>query len=324
MKKKLNKILAYSLCLVGIIFLLGFFSNSDIKADSSSTKQEMLDYQKKLNGLSKKLAQNTIDSINLENDIANRKSLIENQMRNMQLNPNYNSGNLVYLMLFQHLSLEQALAMSKIIDSSVSNIDQLQKDEIKLAEQKKEIESGSNQAQSTISILYTKYGSEIAAEETSKQNELAAQAEVVKKSLPPATAQTTINISVPINNTPVTPPVTIPSSPVTSSPAPPVITKPNIPAAADWSGWSPAQAAQYVANGTGVSADKWLQIIYYESGGNPTAINPVTQTYGYFQMNGISHGVDYASMAPQKYLNAVIALYQSQGPSAWVTWILLD
>ncbi|WP_185961762.1 hypothetical protein [Lactococcus lactis] len=37
----------------------------------------------------------------------------------------------------------------------------------------------------------------------------------------------------------------------------------------EWSSVSPEQASQYMASKTGVSAGKWLDVIYKESSGNP-------------------------------------------------------
>ncbi|MDR0299580.1 MAG: hypothetical protein LBI13_05805 [Streptococcaceae bacterium] len=297
---------------------MSIFSSQNVKSDSSATHQEMLSYQEKLNSLADALTKNTVDSINLENDIKSRKYLVEEQMRNTQLNQRFANSNVLYLMLFNNLSLEQALAMSKIINTSAENIAQLKKDEAKLVQAKKTIETELNQAQLTYDILNTQFKDEMASEEAAKQAQLAAQTEAAKKSLAAASDNNSIKVAVPTTNSSSS----TSTNSVTSSDNNSIkVTVPTTSASTSWSGWSPAQAAQYVSNGTDVSATQWLNIIYRESSGNPTATNSATGTYGYFQMNGVVHGVDYATMTPQQYLDAVIALYKAQGAGAWSqTW----
>ena len=57
----------------------------------------------------------------------------------------------------------------------------------------------------------------------------------------------------------------------------------------DWSQVSPEIAANYMSNKTGVSASKWLDIIYKESSGNPYALNSLS-CYGLLQIMQSVHG----------------------------------
>ncbi|MDP1270793.1 hypothetical protein, partial [Klebsiella pneumoniae] len=50
-----------------------------------------------------------------------------------------------------------------------------------------------------------------------------------------------------------------------------------------WSKVSPEQASQYMAQGTGVSADVWTGVIYRESSNNPYALNSLG-CFGYLQI----------------------------------------
>lgn len=86
----------------------------------------------------------------------------------------------------------------------------------------------------------------------------------------------------------------------------------------DWSSVSPESAADYMASKTGVSASKWLDVIYKESSGNPYALNSLS-CYGFLQINQSVHG-NVSSLSPQDYLDKAVSIYQSSGGTAWVTW----
>ncbi|MFV0556002.1 MAG: hypothetical protein ACK5LM_02725 [Lactovum sp.] len=289
-------------------------NTEELKADSS-TQQQMLEYQKKLDTLSEQMTENTIDSIKLEKDIATRKSLVEDQMRNMQENQQYASPNVLYQIFFNQMSLQQAVAMSTVINQSMTNIEQLKVDEEKLEKEKKEIQAQQKEVEETLNILNTKYQNEMAVAEAEKQAKLAMQAEEEKESLEEANESNSLNVTPPTDNSNSN---NSNNNETTTVTPPPV----SIGNSSSWSDWPPAAAAQYVSNGTGVSATVWLKILYRESGGNPTIVNPSSGTYGYFQMNGAAHGgVNYAAMSPVEYLNAVINLYHTQGAGAWSqTW----
>ena len=87
---------------------------------------------------------------------------------------------------------------------------------------------------------------------------------------------------------------------------------------ADWSSVSPEIAANYLASKTGVSAGKWLDVIYKESSGNPYVENPIG-CYGLLQINQNSHG-NVSGMTPQEYLDTAVNIYESQGGRAWQVW----
>lgn len=82
----------------------------------------------------------------------------------------------------------------------------------------------------------------------------------------------------------------------------------------DWSSVSPEQASAYMSARTGVSASTWQQIIYKESTNNPTVTNSIG-CYGYLQLHPV-HG-SVSTMSPQQYLDTAVAVYNSQGLSAW-------
>ncbi|NCC17304.1 MAG: lytic transglycosylase domain-containing protein [Clostridia bacterium] len=86
----------------------------------------------------------------------------------------------------------------------------------------------------------------------------------------------------------------------------------------DWSSVSPEIAASYMSSKTGVSAGKWLDVIYKESSGNPYVTNPIG-CYGLLQINQNSHG-NVSGMTPQEYLDKAVSIYQGSGGSAWTTW----
>lgn len=86
----------------------------------------------------------------------------------------------------------------------------------------------------------------------------------------------------------------------------------------DWSSVSPEIAANYMASKTGVSASKWLDVIYKESSGNPYVENPIG-CYGLLQINQNSHG-NVSGMTPQEYLDTAVNIYESQGGRAWQVW----
>ena len=86
----------------------------------------------------------------------------------------------------------------------------------------------------------------------------------------------------------------------------------------DWSSVSPEIAASYMSSKTGVSAGKWLDVIYKESSGNPYVENPIG-CYGLLQINQNSHG-NVSGMTPQEYLDTAVNIYESQGGRAWQVW----
>ena len=86
----------------------------------------------------------------------------------------------------------------------------------------------------------------------------------------------------------------------------------------DWSQVSPEQASQYMASKTGVSASKWLDIIYKESSGNPYIENSLT-CWGYLQIMQSVHG-QVSNLSPQDYLDKAVSIYKSSGGTAWETW----
>ena len=86
----------------------------------------------------------------------------------------------------------------------------------------------------------------------------------------------------------------------------------------DWSSVSPEMAANYLASKTGVSASKWLDVIYMESSGNPYALNSLS-CYGLLQIMQSVHG-QVSNLSPQAYLDKAVSIYQDSGGSAWATW----
>ena len=86
----------------------------------------------------------------------------------------------------------------------------------------------------------------------------------------------------------------------------------------DWSSVSSEQASEYLASKTGVSASKWLDVIYKESSGNPYVTNPIG-CYGLLQINQNSHG-QVSNLSPQDYLDKAVSIYQGSGGTAWATW----
>lgn len=85
-----------------------------------------------------------------------------------------------------------------------------------------------------------------------------------------------------------------------------------------WAEVSPEQASQYMAQGTGVSADVWAGVIYRESSNNPYALNSLG-CFGYLQIMQSVHG-NVSSWSPQAYLDKAIEIYHSQGAQAWEAW----
>lgn len=85
-----------------------------------------------------------------------------------------------------------------------------------------------------------------------------------------------------------------------------------------WAEVSPEQASQYMAQGTGVSADVWAGVIYRESSNNPYALNSLG-CFGYLQIMQSVHG-NVSSWSPQAYLDKAIEIYHSQGARAWEAW----
>ena len=86
----------------------------------------------------------------------------------------------------------------------------------------------------------------------------------------------------------------------------------------DWSSVSPEQASEYLASKTGVSASKWLDVIYKESSGNPYVENPIV-CWGLLQINQSVHG-QVSNLSPQAYLDKAVSIYQGSGGTAWATW----
>ena len=86
----------------------------------------------------------------------------------------------------------------------------------------------------------------------------------------------------------------------------------------DWSSVSPEIAANYIASKTGVSASKWLDVIYKESSGNPYALNSLS-CYGLLQIMQSVHG-QVSNLSPQDYLDKAVSIYQDSGGTAWETW----
>ena len=86
----------------------------------------------------------------------------------------------------------------------------------------------------------------------------------------------------------------------------------------DWSSVSPEIAANYMSSKTGVSASKWLDIIYKESSGNPYIENELS-CWGYLQIMQSVHG-QVSNLSPQEYLDKAVSIYQSSGGTAWATW----
>ena len=86
----------------------------------------------------------------------------------------------------------------------------------------------------------------------------------------------------------------------------------------DWSSVSPEQASEYLASKTGVSASKWLDVIYKESSGNPYVENELS-CYGLLQIMQSVHG-QVSNLSPQDYLDKAVSIYQGSGGTAWATW----
>ena len=86
----------------------------------------------------------------------------------------------------------------------------------------------------------------------------------------------------------------------------------------NWSSVSPEEASQYMAIKTGVSASKWLDVIYKESSGNPYVENPIG-CWGLLQINQSVHG-QVSQLSPQEYLDKAVSIYQGSGGTAWETW----
>ena len=86
----------------------------------------------------------------------------------------------------------------------------------------------------------------------------------------------------------------------------------------DWPSVSPEQASEYLASKTGVTASKWLDVIYKESSGNPYALNSLS-CYGLLQIMQSVHG-QVSNLSPQDYLDKAVSIYHGSGGSAWATW----
>ena len=86
----------------------------------------------------------------------------------------------------------------------------------------------------------------------------------------------------------------------------------------DWSSVSPEQASEYLASKIGVSASKWLDVIYKESSGNTYVENPIG-CCGLLQINQSVHG-QVSNLSPQDYLDKAVSIYQGSGGTAWATW----
>ena len=86
----------------------------------------------------------------------------------------------------------------------------------------------------------------------------------------------------------------------------------------DWSSVSPEIAANYMSSKTGVSASKWVDVIYKESSGNPYVENPIG-CWGLLQIMQSVHG-QVSNLSPQDYLDKAVSIYQGSGGTAWATW----
>ena len=86
----------------------------------------------------------------------------------------------------------------------------------------------------------------------------------------------------------------------------------------NWSSVSPEEASQYMAIKTGVSASKWLDVIYKESSGNPYVENSLS-CWGLLQIMQSVHG-QVSNLSPQAYLDKAVSIYQGSGGTAWATW----
>lgn len=86
----------------------------------------------------------------------------------------------------------------------------------------------------------------------------------------------------------------------------------------DWSQVSPEIAANYMSIKTGVSASKWLDVIYKESSGNPYVENELS-CWGLLQIMQSVHG-QVSNLSPQEYLDKAVSIYQGSGGTAWATW----
>lgn len=84
-----------------------------------------------------------------------------------------------------------------------------------------------------------------------------------------------------------------------------------------WEEVSPEQASQYMAQGTGVSADVWAGVIYRESSNNPTIVNEIG-CFGYLQLHPV-HGAS-STWTPQQYLDKAIEIYNTAGAGSWEAW----
>ena len=85
-----------------------------------------------------------------------------------------------------------------------------------------------------------------------------------------------------------------------------------------WSSVSPEIAANYMSSKTGVSASKWLDVIYKESSGNPYVENELS-CWGLLQIMQSVHG-QVSNLSPQDYLDKAVSIYQGSGGTAWATW----
>ena len=86
----------------------------------------------------------------------------------------------------------------------------------------------------------------------------------------------------------------------------------------DWPSVSPEIAASYMSSKTGVSAGKWLDVIYKESSGNPYVENGLS-CWGLLQIMQSLHG-QVSNLSPQDYLDKAVSIYQGSGGTAWATW----
>lgn len=84
-----------------------------------------------------------------------------------------------------------------------------------------------------------------------------------------------------------------------------------------WAEVSPKMAANYMAQGTGVSADVWAGVIYRESSNNPTIVNEIG-CFGYLQLHPV-HGAS-STWTPQQYLDKAIEIYNTAGAGSWEAW----
>lgn len=266
-------------------------SFSQVKAEEvkvpEDTKQALVTYQSRLTNLSDELASNTVKLAQLQTEISAREKQVAAQLRSAQVAQGNLSDNVLVQVFFNGQSWSRAFAISKLVQQSRDNLSALESNKLTYEKVTADLKNQQLEAQSILTTLNDKYQAEEAAIQQ-KRLLAAAKPEVAKTGAPAAG----------------------------KNPADKAATPSPSPNSTNWADWPPAAAAQYVADRTGEDVSWWLAILYRESGGNPTIVNSIG-CFGYFQMNGPAHGIDYASMSPGQYLDAVVRLYQGYGRGAW-------